>query len=536
MAPRVRRALLSVSDKTGVAEFAAERAKRGVTILSTGGTAKVIAGAGVGVTLVEEVTEYPEMLDGRVKTLHPRIHGGLLGIRGDASHEAQMARHAIEPIDLLVVDLYPFEQTVAKPGVTRDEAIEQIDIGGPAMIRSAAKNHAGVAVITDPSDYQRVLSDLDAHAGGISDGLRRTLAAKAFARTCAYDATIADYLARQGDHEPDSDLPKRITISLARAEPLRYGENPHQQAAIYRTAAPTRGGLLDAKTLHGKALSYNNIADGSAAWSLATTLAELEPERAGAVIVKHANPCGVAVADSASAAIDAAFAGDPIAAFGGILACNAPIDTAAAERLCADGVFLEVIAAPAFDADALAMLKDRWVNLRLLETAPAADRAVLVRLIPGGALVQTPDRLDQTEPGWSHAAGPKPTPDQLRAARVVEAAAMALASNAVAIGGADPDRASCDRLFGAGAGQMDRVTACRIAVEKAGPLARGAICVSDAFFPFPDGPAILADAGVSLIVHPGGSKRDDETFRLCEDRGISCVVTGVRHFRHEPLS
>jgi phosphoribosylaminoimidazolecarboxamide formyltransferase/IMP cyclohydrolase len=523
-----RRALLSVSTKDGVADFARALADRGYQIISTGGTARVIADAGVAVTPVEDVTGFPEMLDGRVKTLHPRVHGGLLGVRDNDAHRAAMAEHGIEPIDLIVIDLYPFEATIAREGVTREEAIEQIDIGGPAMIRSAAKNHAFVTVITDPADYGRVLEDLAENGGVNSATLRRELAAKAFARTSAYDATITGYLS-EGDA-----LPERIGIALTKRETLRYGENPHQDAAVY-TDGTRGGGILEATQLHGKELSYNNIADAAAAWALACTLQTIEPDSAGAVIVKHANPCGAAVAGDAFTAIDGAFAGDPVAAFGGILACNTTITAEAAERLCADGVFLEVVAAPAFEPDAVERLRSRWQNLRLLETPPPTASPRLIRLLPGGALVQTPDTLADDTAAWEHKAGPEINAETLRAARVIEAVAQALASNAVAIGGIDPDRPGCVRLFGAGAGQMDRVTACRVASEKAGERARGAVCVSDAFFPFADGPTVLADAGVATIVHPGGSKRDDETFEFCKERGIACLITGIRHFRHEPL-
>ncbi|MEL6795460.1 MAG: bifunctional phosphoribosylaminoimidazolecarboxamide formyltransferase/IMP cyclohydrolase [Planctomycetota bacterium] len=523
-----RRALLSVSDKAGVTDFARALAESGYAIISTGGTAKAIADAGVDVTPIEDVTGFPEMLDGRVKTLHPKVHGGLLGVRDNAEHIATMAEHGIEPIDIVVIDLYPFESTIAREGVTRGEAIEQIDIGGPAMIRSAAKNHASVTVITDVDDYGRVLDDLRSNNGATSLALRRALAAKAFARTCAYDAAIAGYLSK------GTGLPERIGIALTKRETLRYGENPHQDAAVY-TDGTSAGGVLDAEQLHGKPLSYNNIADAAAAWALACTLQTIEPDSAGAVIVKHANPCGAAVADDAKTAIDAAFAGDPVAAFGGILASNATVSAEAAERLCDEGVFLEVVIAPAFNDDAIARLTDRWKSLRLLVTTPPAAASHLIRLLPGGALVQTPDALAAETSDWHLKAGATPTDDAMRVARVIEAVAQALASNAVAIGGFDPRRPGCIRLFGAGAGQMDRLNACKIAVEKAGDAARGSVCVSDAFFPFSDGPAVLADAGVSMIVHPGGSKRDDETFEFCENHGISCLITGVRHFRHEPL-
>lgn len=517
-----------MSDKAGVADFARSLADLGYTIISTGGTARTIAEAGVEVTPIESVTGFPEMLDGRVKTLHPKVHGGLLGVRDNAEHVATMAEHGIEPIDIVVIDLYPFEATVAREGVTRDEAIEQIDIGGPAMIRSAAKNHASVTVITDVADYERVLTDLASNEGATSIELRRELAAKAYGRTCAYDAAISGYLSE------GTQLPDRLGISLTKRDTLRYGENPHQDAAVY-TDGTDAGGILDAEQLHGKPLSYNNIADAAAAWALACTLGSIEKQSAGAVIVKHANPCGAAVASNAKTAVDAAFAGDPVAAFGGILACNAAIDADAAERLCDDGVFLEVVIAPAFDDAAIARLTERWKNLRLLKATPPASTSRLIRLLPGGALVQTPDTLASDTAGWEHKAGPVPADDTMRAARIIEAVAQALASNAVAVGGIDADRPGCVRLFGAGAGQMDRLNACKIACEKAGDAAKGSVCVSDAFFPFSDGPAVLADAGVATIVHPGGSKRDGETFDFCEERGISCLTTGVRHFRHEPL-
>jgi len=521
-------ALISVSDKSGVADFAAALAQRGYEIISTGGTSRTLSDAGLDVTPVEKITGFPEMLSGRVKTLHPLIHGGLLGVRDNDEHTAQMTEHGIRPIDLIVIDLYPFEATIAREGVSRDEAIEQIDIGGPAMIRSAAKNHAAVTVITDPGDYDRVLEDMNAD-GKTSVKLRQQLAAKAFQRTASYDATIATYL--DADDEP---MPRSITLSLQRDRKLRYGENPHQDAAVYRSGL-SEGGVLDATQLLGKELSYNNLADAAAAWALTCTLAELEPRKVASVVVKHANPCGAAVADSVFTAVDAAMAGDPVAAFGGIMGVSAEIDEKAAERLCEEGVFLEVLAAPGFTKTALEILSSRWKNLRLLATKPVKQPTRLIRLLPGGALVQTPDALSPDHNAWQLAAGDEPGTEHRRVAHVVEAIGQALSSNAIAIGGLDPDRPGCVRLFGAGAGQMDRLTSCRLACEKAGELARGATVASDAFFPFDDGPKILADAGVKVIVHPGGSKRDEDTFKLCSERGIACLLTGLRHFRHEPL-
>lgn len=521
-------ALISVSNKAGIADFARALTQRGYELLSTGGTARTLTDAGLTVTPVEKLTGFPEMLSGRVKTLHPLIHGGLLALRDDPDHAAQMATHNIRPIDLLVIDLYPFEATIARPGATRDEAIEQIDIGGPAMIRSAAKNHAHVTLITDPADYDTVLQDMTP-AGQTSLPLRQKLAAKAFHRTAAYDAAIATYLTQDTD-----PLPATLTIPLRRANTLRYGENPHQHAAVYRTGAE-EGGVLSATQLLGKELSFNNLADAAAAWALTCTLANLEPRKIAAVVVKHANPCGAAVADDTFTAVDAAMAGDPTAAFGGIMAVSSEIDEKSANRLCQEGVFLEVLAAPSFSKPALEVLSQRWKNLRLLATTPVTPPARLIRLLPGGALVQTPDTLSPDVSAWQLAAGTEPGTEHRRIAHVIEAIAQALSSNAIAIGGLDPKRPGCVRLFGAGAGQMDRLTACRLACEKAADLARGAIAVSDAFFPFNDGPTLLADAGITLIAHPGGSKRDEDTFKLCQDRGIACLITGLRHFRHEPL-
>jgi len=529
MTTHQRLALISVSNKEGIVDFARAITERGFTIISTGGTAKAIADAGVAVTPIETITGFPEMLDGRVKTLHPKVHGGLLGLRNNPNHTRQMAEHGIEPIDLVVIDLYPFEATIAKGGVTRAEAIEQIDIGGPAMIRSAAKNHESVTVITNPADYAEVIEDMDANNGDTTVTLRQKLGAKAFARTAAYDTMIAAYLT-----DDNEAMPEQIGITLRRDRTLRYGENPHQDAAVYRSGK-SEGGVLDAQQLHGKELSYNNIADAAAAWAMVCTLDELAPAKAAAVVVKHANPCGASTADDVFTAVDGAFAGDPIAAFGGILASNRMIDLMTAERLCEKGVFLEVLAAPSYDDAALAMIRERWKNLRILKIDPVQGQSRLIRLLPGGAIVQTPDTLSADPMAWQLAAGSEPGEEVRHAAHHIEAFTQALASNAIAIGGIDTHRPGCVRLFGAGAGQMDRLTACRVACEKAGESAKGAIAVSDAFFPFDDGPQILVDAGVAVIVHPGGSKRDEDTFKLCESRGVSCLITGLRHFRHEPL-
>jgi phosphoribosylaminoimidazolecarboxamide formyltransferase/IMP cyclohydrolase len=525
----VRRALISVSDKSGLVPFARALAQRGVEIISTGGTASALQHAGIPVTPIDQVTGFPEILDGRVKTLHPAVHAGLLAIRGNPAHDAQMRTHNLRPIDLVCVNLYPFEQTIARPGIARDQAIEQIDIGGPSMVRSAAKNHAHVAVVTAPAQYERVLHDLAHHDGATSGPLRAELAREAFALTSRYDAAIAAYLA--ADH--DARFPPLLTITCVKADDLRYGENPHQAAALYRRVGHARSGSIPhAEQLHGKELSYNNINDAQAALTLAQALGHLAPDAVAAAIVKHANPCGAACAADARAAVDLAIAGDPIAAYGGILALSAPLDADAADRLNTKDIFLEVIVAPDFDPDALAILRARSANLRLLRVGPEHPdpEPLEFRSIPDGVLVQERDRRLARLDEYTLRAGPTPSDADLRLARFLECVARSLVSNAVCIGALGPGDAPM--LVGAGAGQMDRVTACRLAVEKAGRHAKGGVAFSDAFFPFPDGPEILLDAGVRIIVHPGGSKRDDETFALCAARGAACLTTGLRHFRH----
>jgi phosphoribosylaminoimidazolecarboxamide formyltransferase/IMP cyclohydrolase len=532
----ISRALISVSDKNGIVELCRALSKRGVEIISTGGTASALSDAKIPVRSIDDVTGFPEMLDGRVKTLHPKVHGGILGRRDLESHLEQMQEHEIAPIDLICVNLYPFEQTVARPDVSEEDAIEQIDIGGPALIRSAAKNHASVTVLTDPAQYERLLAELNTNDGATTLETRRRFAAEAFARTASYDTAITSWFAGQ----TGEDLPGVLEVRLTRTEQLRYGENPHQKAAVYRrgSAAPdTDPSLVDAGQLHGKPLSYNNLLDASAALALGVDLSRSEPETPCAVVVKHTNPCGAARAQDSATALDAAIAGDPVAAYGGIVALSARVDAATAERLCAKDIFLEVVVAPSFEDDALAMLRDRWKNLRLLAVGPfggssAGPPVLTVRSILGGHLVQQRDDAGANPARWTHSAGPAPTDDVLRQAADVWLIAKHLTSNAIAIGGADAQRSGAVRLFGAGPGQVDRVTACRLATEKAGQLTRGAVAASDAFFPFPDGPELLIDAGVSLIVHPGGSKRDDETFALCNDRGVTCMTTGTRHFRH----
>jgi phosphoribosylaminoimidazolecarboxamide formyltransferase/IMP cyclohydrolase len=534
----IRRALLSVTDKTGLVEFAQGLAAHGVELVSTGGTAKALAAHGLKVIGIEEVTGFPEIMHGRVKTLHPKVHGGLLGVRDHAEHAAAMTEHSIAPIDLVCVNLYAFEDTVARPGCTRDDAVENIDIGGPSMIRSGAKNHAYVTVVTSPSDYASVLEDMKTHAGATSIELRQKLAAKAFALTAAYDAAIASYLLADGP------FPEILALRARKSQTLRYGENSHQAAAVYRTAGSVGPSVANASFLHGRELSYNNINDAVAALELVIALKRLYPDATGACCVKHTNPCGASLVihsrDGESpvlAAIDEAIAGDPVAAFGGIIAVNCTVDGPAAERMCAKDVFLEVIIAPDFLPEALEKLRARWANVRLLAVGQIdpAGRAEPYewKSIPGGLLMQERDTRYSAPEQRKVAAGPAPTDAMMNAALFLEVVGRFLFSNAIVIGGPSPVRGpGVLRMFGAGAGQMDRVTSCRLAAAKAGELARGAAVFSDAFFPFDDGPSILADAGVSLIMHPGGSKRDGDTFALCDRRGISCVTNELRHFRH----
>lgn len=530
----VKRALLSVSDKSGLVGFARALADMGVELVSTGGTRRALLDAGLRVRAVEDLTGFPEMMDGRVKTLHPAIHGGILAVRSDPAHAESMRAHGIEAIDLVVVNLYPFERTVSRPGATRDEAVEQIDIGGPSLVRGAAKNHAFVAVVTDPAQYGEVLEDLRENAGATTAGLRARLAAAAFARTAAYDACIAAFLAGDSD---DSATPTRLSIDWPRVRALRYGENPHQHGAVYRDPAWDGPSIASAEPIHGKALSYNNINDASAALALAVDLARVRPEWAAASVIKHANPCGAAVALSARDAVDLALAGDPLAAYGGIVAVatpgDAPLDEPTADRLAQKGVFLEVIVAPSFSDGAARRLQEKSASVRLIAVGGLRrawhGSSLVVRTVMGGALAQTPDDAPIDPTAWEHRAGPRVSAERLRDAAVVWTVARQLSSNAVAIGGSD---GAGVRLFGAGAGQMDRVTSCRLATEKAGERCRGAIAASDAFFPFADGPEILIRAGVKIVVHPGGSKRDQDTLDLCERHGVTCLTTGVRHFRH----
>ncbi|MEZ4530996.1 MAG: bifunctional phosphoribosylaminoimidazolecarboxamide formyltransferase/IMP cyclohydrolase [Thermomicrobiales bacterium] len=509
------RALISVYDKTGIVDFARELNGLGWELLSTGGTLNALREAGIPVVPVADMTGFPEILDGRVKTLHPMIHGGLLARLEDPSHRAQLAQHGIDPIGMLVSNLYPFEQTVLQPAITDDEAIEQIDIGGPAMLRAASKNHAHVIVVVDPADQGAVLDAL--RAGSVDDRLRRSLAAKAFQHTAEYDTLVSAYLRSE-----DNVFPDELTIAGRKSLDLRYGENPHQTAAAYLRLAPgvSPHGVLAAEKLHGKELSYNNLLDADAAWSAVQGW-----DRPAVSIVKHMIPCGLAVRDDAGAAYDLALAGDPVSAFGGIVAINRSVDGVLAERL--RETFYEVILATDFEEDALQTLAAKK-NLRLLRMSPSdleADRALSVRSIQGALLVQEPDVLADDATTWEVVSDRPPTALEQRDLEFAWRAVRHVKSNAIVL-------ASDQAIVGVGAGQPNRVESVHIAARKAGERAAGSVLGSDAFFPFPDGVEAAIAAGVTAIVQPGGSMRDEAVIAAANAASVAMVFTGKRHFLH----
>ena len=521
MNPIVRQALISVSDKVGLVEFARGLARFKVRILSTGGTAKLLADNGVSVTEVSDHTGFPEMLDGRVKTLHPKIHGGLLARRDSPAHMAAIKQAGIEPIDLVVVNLYPFAQTVAKSGCTLEEAIENIDIGGPTLLRSAAKNHAGVAVVVDPADYPALLEELGDNGGAISAGTRFTLAKKVFTHTAAYDAAISNFLTGLAPDGARRAYPERLTMQFEKLQDMRYGENPHQSAAFYRDATPVPGGLAGYRQLQGKELSYNNVADSDAAWECVKTFSE-----PACVIIKHANPCGVATAKTLKEAYERAFATDPVAAFGGIIALNRPLDGAAADAISKQ--FVEVLIAPAMSGEARKALSSK-TNVRVLEVPMGAGASPFdMKRVGGGLLIQSPDSRNVSTADLRVVTRVAPTAAQLEDLLFAWRVAKFVKSNAIVFCG---ER----RTLGVGAGQMSRVDSSRIAVIKAGnsglPLA-GSVVASDAFFPFRDGVDVVAQAGAKAIIQPGGSVRDDEIIAAADELGLAMVFTGFRHFRH----
>ncbi len=524
MSRPIRRALLSVSDKSGLLEFATFLHESQVELLSTGGTAKAIRDAGIPVKDVSAHTGFPEMLDGRVKTLHPMIHGGLLGVRGNAEHESTMAAHNITPIDLIVVNLYPFEETIAK-GADFDTCIENIDIGGPAMIRSAAKNHAGVTVVVDPVDYGVVIADMKINGNAVSDLTRRQLAARAFARTASYDAAISTWFAGQlGD-----EFPRRLSFAGKLKQTLRYGENPHQTAALYVTGEK-RAGVAAALQVQGKELSYNNINDTDAAYELVA-----EFSQPACAIIKHANPCGVALGTDCLDAYTKALVCDPVSAFGGIIALNRPIDGRTAAKITE--LFTEVVIAPGADDEAKAFFAKKK-NLRLLITDGLPDPSLpgrTVRNVAGGYLVQGRDNGRVTKADLKIVTKVKPTDQQMDDLLLAFTICKHVKSNAIVY-------VKNGATVGIGAGQMSRIDSARIAHSKSkdaaqalgqqGALTAGSVVASDAFFPFPDGLLVTAEAGAVAVIQPGGSIKDEDVIKAADDEGLAMVFTGMRHFRH----
>jgi phosphoribosylaminoimidazolecarboxamide formyltransferase/IMP cyclohydrolase len=509
---QVRRALLAVYDKTGVVAFARALREREVQLVSSGGTAAALREAGIEVTEVADLTGFPEMLGGRVKTLHPAIHGGLLADQRDPDHLAQIAAQGIEPFDLLVSNLYPFRETVAA-GATLEDSIEKIDIGGPAMVRAGAKNFESVGVIVNPDRYETVLDELQLE-GGLTRATRFALAAEAFAHTAAYDAAVGGWFAQQETH--DEALPGFVGLAYEKVADLRYGENPHQRGALFADAGGP-GVFGGAQVLQGKEMSFNNWLDAWAAYDLAIAL----PEHA-CVIVKHNNPCGAAALDDAAASYRGAFACDEVSAFGGIVAFHSVCDEAATEAM--REVFTEVVIAPAFTDGAREALATR-PNLRVVRAPAIQPTGWDVRTLPGGALIQDVDVVRESRDDWTVASSREPTAHEWRDVELAWTIAWRVKSNTIVF-------VKDGATVGIGAGQMSRVDSSWIASRKAGERARGAVCASDAFFPFPDALEVAADAGCTAVVHPGGSKGDEDVLAAAEARGMAVVLTGIRHFRH----
>ncbi len=522
---KINRAIISVTDKSGVEEFARGLAKMGVEILSTGGTAKLLASKGVKVIEVSDYTGFPEMMDGRVKTLHPKVHGGILHLRNNPTHVAELAKHGMKPIDMVVINLYRFEETVAKKGVTLEEALENIDIGGPSMIRSAAKNHKFVAVVTSPKFYKAILDEMQANNGSLSEATLGMLAAEAFRLTSSYDAAICSYLA--GREEPAATFPSTLGLVYRKLDDLRYGENPHQKAAFYADESYGAPSVARAQKLGGKELSYNNILDLDSAFGLVQ-----EFERPSVVVIKHNNPCGAASAERLSEALTRAMDGDRVSAFGGIFALNRTVDEETASLVARAENFVEAIVAPDYAPGAVEILSGRtkWgKNLRILKTGPpAAEGAGLSRVdlksVRGGMLCQTPDDAVLDSGGFKIVTV-KPSDEQMRDLIFAWRIAKHVKSNAIVL-------AKDEMVVGVGAGQMSRVDSSWIAVRKAGERAKGSVVASDAFFPFKDALEVALDAGATAAIEPGGSARDEEVIALARQRGIPLVFTGMRHFRH----
>jgi phosphoribosylaminoimidazolecarboxamide formyltransferase / IMP cyclohydrolase len=519
---RIQRALISVSDKSGLAGLSQFLHELGVHLLSTGGTANFLRERKIPVTDVSEYTGFPEILDGRVKTLHPRIHGGLLAIRSKASHRSQMEAQNIQPIDMVVVNLYPFRETAAREGATYPEVIEQIDIGGPSMIRSAAKNHAGVAVVTDPLDYGWILEELKTSGGVLSDATLFRLAQKAFAATASYDSAIASYFSEriwseEGAKKHAEQLPEMEVLPLEKIIDLRYGENPHQRAALYRKASEPAFGVAGARMLHGKELSYNNLLDSDAAWNLV-----LEFEKPAAAVIKHTNPCGVAQADTPAEAYQLARDSDPVSAYGSVVAINRPIDAATANEL--NKTFVEVVLAPDFANDALEILKQKK-NIRLLRVSSNAPVAPQHRQISGGFLVQDKDAHSLRPEERKIVTRRAPTPEELEALLFGWRVVKHVKSNAIVF-------ASASRMLGIGAGQTSRVDAVKWGAMKATLPLQGCAMASDAFFPFPDGLLAAASYGIRAVIQPGGSVRDPDVIDAANEHDVAMIFTGIRHFKH----
>ncbi len=513
---RIETALISVSDKTGVVELARILKARGIEILSTGGTARVLREAGVQALTVTDRTGFPEILDGRVKTLHPKIHGGILARLNDAGHRRQLEEHGIGPIGLVVVNLYPFSETVAQAGVRLDEAVEQIDIGGPCLIRAAAKNFAWVAALTDPADYSRVAAEIDANQGGTTLETRRKLALKAFQHTAAYDLAISGYLENQVE---ESRLPTSMSLALERVRPLRYGENPHQPAALYRPRFQPAAGVAAARQIQGKELSFNNYVDLEAAWNLSR-----EFEEPFCAIIKHTNPCGAAVSDRLEEAYRLALEADPVSAFGSIIAVNRSLDAATARQM--KSLFVEAVIAPGYEPDALAQLAAKK-SLRVMELSRDGEpgREFDFKKIGGGFLIQESDRLFVRQGDLKTVTRRSPLPGEIRDLLFAWRICKHVKSNAIVL-------ARGGKTLGIGAGQMSRVDSVELAVGKATASLQGAVMASDAFFPFRDGLEAAAEAGVRAVIQPGGSVRDGEVIEAADRHGVAMVFTGIRHFKH----
>ncbi|GMQ80531.1 MAG: bifunctional phosphoribosylaminoimidazolecarboxamide formyltransferase/IMP cyclohydrolase [Planctomycetia bacterium] len=522
MSPRIERALISVSDKEGLACFAKGLVAAGVQVYSTGGTGRHLQSEGIEVVDISAYTGFPELMDGRLKTLHPAVHGGILCRRDRPDDMAALRQHGILPFELVVVNLYPFEATVARPGVSSAEAIEQIDIGGPTLIRAAAKNHAYVTVATERSQYGPILDEIKT-AAATSPELRRRLAVAAFARTSQYDQAIDQFLLQQ---TPADTFPENLSLRLHRKTVLRYGENPHQAAALYTTDDRRAGSLVEAKQLNGKELSYNNLLDLNSAWALVRQL----PAPA-VVVLKHNNPCGAAVAASLQEALRRAWAGDPMSAFGSVLGMNQAVDRDTAEALCQPNQFVEAIVAPEFQPEALEILttKPKWkTNVRLLAVADAdrgASRRRELRAIDGGLLVQEADDDDDPQQAWQDVTERKPTESQRNDLRFAWSVCRHVRSNAIVLG-------KNQAVVGVGAGQMSRVDAVELAIAKAGDRAQGSVLASDAFFPFADSIHRAAETGVVAVIQPGGSRRDAEVIAACNEHDLPMIFAGRRHFRH----